>query len=174
MLYILYTDSTKPVKLKIMGFNDKGQVDWISSDFIQVPREEDMEFGVKVSEKCAIGEQCTQKFTRYEGDILDIEGRIPIIEEVCEQINDPDLAEAKAKENCHDFCNKDKNYPVYIWQDRRCMFTKDPTIPGKNETGDWHYGECSDYKPTTTTLEPDLDSENLTETYVDNIIIGKK
>ena len=113
---------------------------WKSSKSIQIPEEEKTE--IKVSEECAKGENCIQTIIGYEenGEV------IPRVS--CEPIRDLELSKEKAQEKCHELCNKDKNYPFYIWHkqnsgDGRCLFTKDPTVPDKNETGDWHYGECS-------------------------------
>ena len=72
---------------------------------------------IKVTEECAKGENCIQTIIGYEEN-----------------------GEVIPRVSCEPIWHKQNS------GDGRCLFTKDPTVPDKNETGDWHYGECSEYK----------------------------
>ena len=126
-----------------MGLDDGIRILWKSANSIQVPDEEETK--TKVSEECAVDRRiCTQEKLYNDTDQIGTK-----VIENCKRIKDSEVAKEKAKEKCHEFCNQNQEYPVYIWhkaniQDGRCLFTKDPTNSEyKNE--DWHYELC----PTT-------------------------
>lgn len=156
----------------INGLDSNYRHVWESTS-IQIPREEDIEFNIKVSEECAIGIQCAKIKTGYGGDIFNSEANV---KEVCEPIKDPEKAKEKAQRKCHELCNEYTNYPVYIWaKSGRCLFTKNATIPEEQDNGRWHYGLCADYvEPSIITDSDYVKTPNPIDSYRHEVVDDTK